>query len=134
MCAITRSESTSRATPGPKIYPPPNPLTYRSKADEKAKSTILWPLPPFTHARAKAIQAKYCKAASYYRKAANGFKMTKQWKESAEAFVREAECRAEGDQWSDARKAYKNAAKSYKLGEFHHGSFFPSFLSFVQPN
>lgn len=103
------------------VFPPPNSQLHLKKADRKAKAHVFWPPLP-TEARRKAIHAKYSKAASHYRKAANGFRGEQDWKQSAQTFIREGECRIKGDQWSDARKAYKNAANSFKIGNLHRGS------------
>ena len=48
--------------------------------------------------------------------AANAFKLEKLFKESGEAFTKEAECRQQGGERDEAANAYWNAAKSFKRG------------------
>lgn len=44
------------------------------------------------------------------------FKLDKLFKESGDAFMKEAECREKGGEKDDAANAYWNAAKSFKKG------------------
>ncbi|KAG8943151.1 vesicular-fusion protein S17 [Tulasnella sp. 424] len=51
-----------------------------------------------------------------FKEAANNFKVERLFKESGDAYMREAECRVSGGERDDAANAYWNAAKAYKQG------------------
>jgi alpha-soluble NSF attachment protein len=61
-------------------------------------------------------QAKIEAAMELYDKAAAQFKMTKQWDEAGDAYIKMAECAEKLSNEGEAVAAYTNAAKAYKNG------------------
>jgi len=78
-----------------------------AKADKKYNSSAGW----FT-----SSSSKFEEAGDLYQQAANSFKLEKLFKESGDAFAKEAECREKQGERNDAANAWWNAAKSYKKG------------------
>jgi len=78
-----------------------------AKADKKYNSSVGW----FT-----SSSTKYEEAGDLYQQAANLFKIDKLFKESGEAFTKEAECREKAGEKDEAANAHWNAAKAYKQG------------------
>ena len=60
--------------------------------------------------------SKFEEAGDIYQQAANQFKIDKQFKDSGDAFSKEAECRENSGEMNEAANAWWNAAKSYKQG------------------
>ena len=60
--------------------------------------------------------SKFEEAGDIYQQAANQFKIDKQFKDSGDAFAKEAECREKSGETNEAANAWWNAAKSYKQG------------------
>jgi len=77
------------------------------KADKKFNSSVGW---------FSSSTTKYEEAGDLYQEAANLFKLDKFFKESGDAFMREADCREKGGEKDEAANALWNAAKSYKQG------------------
>jgi len=78
-----------------------------AKADKKYNSSAGWFSSSFT---------KYEEAGDLYQQAANSFKLEKLFKESGDAFSKEADCRDRQGEKDEAANAWWNAAKSYKKG------------------
>jgi len=78
-----------------------------AKADKKAASSTGW----FSSAT-----TKFEEAGDLYQQAANVFKLLKMFKESGDAFAREAECREKCNETSEAANSWWNASKAYKRG------------------
>jgi len=77
------------------------------RAEKKYNSSVGW---------FSSSSSKYEEAGDLYQQAANMFKLDKLFKESGDAFMKEAECREKGGEKDDAANAYWNAAKSFKKG------------------
>jgi len=77
------------------------------KADKKANSSAGW---------FSSSSSKFEEAGDLYQQAANSFKIDKQFKEAGDCFAREAECRENSGENSEAANAWWNAAKAYKRG------------------
>jgi len=77
------------------------------KAEKKANSSTGW----FSSA-----STKWEEAGDLYQQAANAFKLEKLFKESGDAFMKEASCREKGGEKDEAANAYWNAGKAYKKG------------------
>lgn len=60
--------------------------------------------------------SKFEEAGDLFQQAANQFKIDKQFKDSGDAFSKEAECREKAGETNEAANAWWNAAKSYKQG------------------
>jgi len=75
------------------------------KADKKFNSSVGW---------FSSSSTKYEEAGDLYQEAANLYKLDKLFKESGDAFMKEAECREQAGEKDDAANANWNAAKSYK--------------------
>jgi len=75
------------------------------KADKKYNSSVGW---------FSSSSTKYEEAGDMYQQAANLFKLDKLFKESGDAFMKEAECREKAGEKDEAANANWNAAKSYK--------------------
>jgi HSP20 family protein len=75
------------------------------QAEKKLKSFSLF-----------SAQAKTEAAMELYDKAAAQFKMTKQWDEAGDAYIKMAECAEKIGNEGEAVSAYTNAAKAYKNG------------------
>ncbi|KAG8892834.1 vesicular-fusion protein S17 [Tulasnella sp. 403] len=78
-----------------------------ARADKKFGSSVGW---------FSSSTTKYEEAGDLYQQAANQFKLDKLWRESGDAFMKEAECREKAGEKDEAANAYWNAAKSYKKG------------------
>lgn len=77
------------------------------KADKKANSSGGW---------FSSSSSKYEEAGDLYQQAANSFKIEKLFKEAGDAHAREAECRENCKEQTEAANAWWNAAKAYKRG------------------
>jgi len=60
--------------------------------------------------------SKFEAAMELYDKAAAQFKMTKQWDEAGDAYIKMAECAEKLGNEAEAVSAYTNAGKAYKNG------------------
>ncbi|KAG8943773.1 vesicular-fusion protein S17 [Tulasnella sp. 424] len=63
-----------------------------------------------------ALPLESYRVGDLFKEAANNFKVERLFKESGDAYMREAECRVSGGERDDAANAYWNAAKAYKQG------------------
>ncbi|KAG8966501.1 vesicular-fusion protein S17 [Tulasnella sp. 425] len=63
-----------------------------------------------------ALPLEFNRVGDLFKEAANNFKVERLFKESGDAYMREAECRVSGGERDDAANAYWNAAKAYKQG------------------
>jgi len=77
------------------------------KAEKKYNSSVGW---------FSSSSTKYEEAGDLYQQAANLYKLDKLFKESGDAFMKEADCREKGGEKDEAANAYWNAAKAYKKG------------------
>ncbi|KAG8934484.1 vesicular-fusion protein S17 [Tulasnella sp. 418] len=87
------------------MAPQSQAVALLAKAEKKASASVGW----FSSAN-----TKYEEAGDLYQQAANHFKLDKLYKESGDAFMKEAECRVNAGEKDEAANAYWNAAKSYK--------------------
>jgi len=60
--------------------------------------------------------SKWEEAGDMFQQAANQFKIEKLFKDAGDAFAKEADCREQAKETSDAANAWWNAAKAYKQG------------------
>ncbi|KAG8986209.1 vesicular-fusion protein S17 [Tulasnella sp. JGI-2019a] len=77
------------------------------RAEKKYNSSVGW---------FSSSSTKYEEAGDLYQQAANQFKLDKLFKESGDAFMKEAECREQQGEKDEAANAYWNAAKAFKKG------------------
>ncbi|KAG8952820.1 vesicular-fusion protein S17 [Tulasnella sp. 424] len=80
---------------------------FLAKAEKRVNSSVGW---------FGSSSSKYEEAGDLFKEAANNFKVERLFKESGDAYTREAECRVSGGERDDAANAYWNAAKAYKQG------------------
>ncbi|KAG8902842.1 vesicular-fusion protein S17 [Tulasnella sp. 417] len=78
-----------------------------ARAEKKYNSSVGW---------FSSSSTKYEEAGDLFKEAANNFKLERLFKESGDAFLREADCREKGGEKDDAANAYWSAAKAYKQG------------------